>query len=122
MIIIGSPLVAYQKHHCIRCKEDILDTPPNSILHLQEFDGALMAYMQQNELAYSVMITHTYELVLANALGATYIITDDPKDHQEIATNYLFDSKLLTFIQDIKQIDTLATTNIDGVIFKEAIV
>jgi len=122
MIIIGYSFIPYQKHYLINSIESIQKTPPNATLHLEEFDIELMQYLFQNELTYSVVVQTKTQLILANALKATYIITNNPQEDQQIANEYLFDSKLLSFIQTIDQIETLINTNIDGVIFDSAIV
>lgn len=122
MIIIGYDIVPYQKHYQVNSIEDIKKTPPNAILHLKEFDGVLMQYLFQNSLSYSVAVKNKTQLLLANALGASFIISSDPKKDQEVATNYLFDAKVLTFIKSIDEIENLVDTNIDGVIFKDAII
>ena len=122
MIIIGYDLVSYQKHYLIHSIKDIKQTPPNAVVHLEEFDGVLMQYLFQNSLSYSVAVKNKTQLLLANALGASFIISSDAKKDQEIATNYLFDAKVLTFINNIDEIENLVDTNIDGVIFKDAII
>lgn len=121
MIIIGHPLINYEKQYIIASNEDIKKTPSNSHLYLKEFDMEMMRYLQDNELSYSVEITKTYQLLIANAMNATYIITNEPKMHQEIATNYLFDSKLLVYIESLEEIEQVVHTNVDGVIFKDAV-
>lgn len=122
MIIIGHKLIPYEKQYQISSSQQIENTPPNSTLFLKEFDMELMHYLCVNELSYSVVVQNTQELIVANALGAEYIITTDPKKDQEIATNYLFDAKLLTFIKQLSEIESLVSTNIDGVIFQDAVV
>lgn len=122
MIIIGHELIPYQKHYLVEDRGQIAKTPSNAVVFLKEFDMQLMHYLNENALRYSVAVNSTYELIVANAMDAAYIITKEPKKHQPIATNYLFDAKLLTFITNLEDIETLAATNIDGVIFKKAIV
>lgn len=121
MEIIGYDLLPFKPHYAVESKEELGATPANATVHLKRFDGELMRYLAQNAVCYSVVVKSVHELILANALGAAYILTTDPYRDQPIAQNYLFDAKLLVLIEDIAQIDTLAKSNIDGVIFPGAI-
>lgn len=121
MIIIGYDMLPYKSHYKVASINDIHATPPNATLHLAHFNEELMAYMKQNSLCYSVVVQNKTELILANAYEAAYIITDDPKSAQNIATDYLFDAKILTFVTKIDQIEKLVDTGVDGIIFAKAI-
>ena len=78
--------------------------------------------MSKNSIEFAIKIDTIKELIFANALNAKYIICkDNCKQYQELAENYLFDSKILAYIEDENEIEHLALNGIDGVIFKEAI-
>jgi hypothetical protein len=121
MIIIGYEYVPYKPQYVVDGVEAIAKTPSNATLFLKTYDEALMRYCRQNALEYSVCVESVTQLIVANALGATYIVTKNPKRDQKIATNYLFDAKILTFIKDINEIESLVEADIDGVIFESAL-
>jgi len=121
MLIIGYEQIPFAPQYLVDGVEDIAKTPPNSTLFLKTYDEALMRYCFDNELSYSVCVETVSQLLVANALGASYIVTKNPERDQKIATNYLFDAKILTFIKDIDEIEKLVETEIDGVIFESAL-
>ena len=60
------------------------------------------------------------EAIYANSLNAKYIISEKElaKAIQKIADNYMFDSKILAVIETNDEIEEIAQSEIDGIIYK----
>lgn len=96
--------------------EDIKNTPSNSTV-LFDFDENIMDFCQKNSINYAVEATSILESILANNFDASFIIVDKKmaKEVQDIANEYLFDSKILVKIVFDWQIEDFAKLGIDGV-------
>jgi len=84
----------------------------------------LALYCQENGIGYAVTTSTIEDAVLANALGASYLVCEesDAMMIQPIAEEYLFDTSVLVLVYEEKEIAKIARIGIDGVIFPEAIV
>ncbi len=104
----------------IKTIEDIKNTPSNSIL-LFDFNKEIMKFCKENDIKYAVIVSSILEAILANNLNATFIIINKKiaKKIQEIANEYLFDSKILVKIVFEWEIETFAKLGIDGVLLKD---
>jgi len=126
MIVIGHPWIPSSLFRKVFSKEDINKTDANEIVLLEPLvdSHALAAYCQQNQIAYAVTACTINDAILANALGASYLVCeeDDAMVIQPIAEEYLFDASVLVLIHEEKEIAKIARSGIDGVIFPEAIV
>ncbi len=123
MKIFGHPWIDSKKFYQVTTKEEINQTPPNSILLLKELKDSieLALYCQKNSLEYAVRVDSIKDAIFANELDAKFIISN-PKNTitiQPIAQNYLFDSEILAIIEKEEEIENLAQKGIDGVIFKK---
>ena len=125
MIIIGHPWVPSPKFCKVFSIEEIKNTQPNQIVLLEPLNEShsIAKYCQSNSLTYAVTVNTLNDALFANALGAKYVICeeDDANIIQPIATEYLFDTRLLVLIHNEKEINKIARMGIDGVIFVEAI-
>jgi len=125
MIIIGHPWIMSPQFCKIFSKEDIKNTKPNEIILLEPLikSHALAQYCQSNSVAYAVTVNSVTDALLANAMGAKYIICEEDNAIiiQPIATEYLFDTRLLVHIDNENEISKIASMGIDGVILAEAI-
>lgn len=122
MIIIGDEYIPYENISSIKCIEDISNTAANSTV-IFDFDKDIMLYCMQNDINYGVMVSSLQEAVVANAMDSKYII---PRDNilqtvQNIAENYMFDSKIIALIESQDDIEEIALKSIDGVIYKQVI-
>ena len=81
----------------------------------------LLHYCMNNALQYGVIVQNILEVIYAHNLGARYIIVPQEiaKQTQELADNYMFDSKILAIISDAKEIVEVAKQHIDGIIYKD---
>jgi len=125
MIIIGHPWIKSPEFCKIFSQEDIKKTQANQIVLLEPLNEshALAKYCQENSIAFALTTNTLSDALFANALGAKYIICeeDDASIIQPIATEYLFDARILVLIHSEKEIDKIARLGIDGVILPEAI-
>lgn len=122
MILIGHALVAYEPFYAIQTSEQIVQTPSNAPL-VFHFDAELCDYCKQNQLIFALHVTNIQELVLGNALGASYFFVDKSLavNAQKIADDYLFDGKVLLLASDENEIEFVALNAIDGIVFKKSI-
>ena len=120
MILIGDPYIPYESITRVDSKEDIAKTEPNTTV-VFNMDMELLSYCIDNALHCGVIAKNTLEVIYAHNLGAKYIIVPKEivKNMQELADNYMFDSKILAIISDTKEIAEVAKQHIDGIIYKD---
>lgn len=122
MKLIGHPSIAYEPLYRIHTQEDIAKSPSNTIL---VFEGnlTLAAYCQSQKILFALHVKNIKELVLANALSASYFIVDKSLaiNAQKVADDYLFDGKVMLYSTDESDIEFVALNAIDGIIFENAI-
>ena len=125
MLIVGHPDVPYEPLYYVESVDEIAQTPSGSILWLGPYQETmeLAKHCRANELRYGVMAQSLKDALLANALGATYILAQFPLAEavQKAADTYLFDAKILVPIDEENEIENVAQAGIDGVIFQRAI-
>ena len=119
MIIIGHKLLAYEDLFVISNIEDIKKTKANSTI-IFTYNEDLLKYASKNSLLFAVRVNNIKEALICNSLEAKYIICEENivKSIQDIAENYMFDSKILRIINDESEIEKIAILGIDGVIYK----
>jgi len=126
MLFFGHRFLQSPKFYHIFDIDSILTTPPSSTLYLEfeEKNLDIISYMQENEISFALKVKTIKEIAYASALRASYIVVEKSqvKTAQKIAENYLFDAKILTHIEEEKEIEELVLLGIDGVIFPNAIV
>ena len=126
MLFFGHRFIESEKFYHVFDIETIIQTPPASTIYL-EFDEKnldIINYLKNNDITFVLKVNSITELMYASALGASYIHVEQKlaKTAQKIAENYLFDAKILVYVEDEEDIDEMALLGIDGVIFAEAIV
>ncbi len=119
MIVLGDNLIPYEETFYIKSIDEISKSKPNSTI-LFKYDENILSYCSQNNLSFGIIINTLKESIYANSLQAKYIICTKPLDKtiQDIAENYMFDSKILSIIDNSEQIESVAIEKIDGVIYK----
>ncbi|WP_375723781.1 hypothetical protein LXN10_14905 [Arcobacter sp. KX21116] len=119
MIILGDDLVPFEETSFIKEIENIKNTKANSTI-LFDFNENFLKYSYENNLFVGVIVHTLKEALYANALHAKYIICDKPLDKtiQDVAENYMFDSKILTIIEASDELEIVAIDKIDGAIYK----
>ena len=125
MIIIGHPWIESNRFFKVFSIKDIEKSQPRDIVLLEPLvDSHNHAiHCQNNNIPYALVVSTLEDALFANSLGAKYIICeeDDAVMIQPIATEYLFDTRILVLIHSEKEIAKIARANVDGVIFAEAI-
>lgn len=126
MLLFGHPYVPSQPFYHIDAIEAIRHTPANSVvaLYFAPENLDILEYLRQNGIRFALHITTATEAVIAENLGASYFIVL-PKDAQEIqkvAEHYLFDAKVLGYIEEMEDLEDLIELRLDGAIFAEAII
>jgi len=84
----------------------------------------LIRYCIANSVPFAVIARSIKDAVVANHLGASFIIIEDldlAREVQEIANEYLWDSKVIVTISKEEEIERVAKAFIDGAIIKKHI-
>ncbi len=125
MVILGHPHIPYEPLYYVESEEEIARTPAGATLWLGPYRETveLAKHCHKNALPYGVMAESLTDALLANALGARYILASEPLASavQKAAETYLFDAKVLVPVTEESDMEAVAQAGIDGVIFQEAI-
>ena len=115
MLILNHPKIESPKLYKILSIKDIKNTPSNSIVWF-DFDFDILNFCKKNEVKSAVNISNIKEAIYANSLEATFLMCKFSlaKGVQKIAENYLFDAKVIAFI-DERLIEKAVEAEIDGV-------
>jgi len=119
MILLGDKLIPYEEISYINSIDEIAKSKANSTI-LFKYNEDILKYCNENRLSFGVIVSSLKESIYANSLEAKYIICSKPLDKiiQDIAENYMFDSKILSTIENSKEIEAVALDKIDGIIYK----
>jgi len=126
MLIFGHPHLASESFYHIDGPEAIASTPPGSTV-LFAWNGAnldLVAYCGANGIPFALEAASVKDALFAENAGARFILVDTAlaRSVQKVAETYLFDAKVLTYIEDEDQMEAMAYEGIDGVVFAEAVI
>jgi len=125
MIIIGHPWIKSKRFFKIFTIKGIEKSQADDIVLLEPLvdSHTIAAHCQGNAIPFAVVVNTLDDALFANALGAKFIICeeDDALMIQPIANEYLFDTRILVLIHEVKEISKIARGHVDGVIFAEAI-
>ena len=125
MKIIGHPWIESEKFIAIERREEIGGTPAGSILLFSDMERSidLLHYCREQGLPFAVKTGELKSMLLAQALGARYILSGDEsaEEFQAVAQHYLFDMEIIVLIDDESEIEAYAKRGIDGVIFAASI-
>jgi len=89
-----------------------------------EYDQELISKAQTLNKNFAIYIKNKDEIFLANALGAQFIFTENEKLAKfasKAGEFYLFDSKILFLIQELKNLKKAFKLGVDGVLMKNFI-
>lgn len=112
-------------HHLIKTESFALFTDKihkNKINFIKTYDESLIKLLQKSEEKWAICVRQKDELFLANALGASFILLDDEKlasFASKAAEFYLFDSKILLIVNELKGLEKAFVLGVDGVILKD---
>lgn len=126
MILFGHTYFRHAPFYDVKSIDSILQTPSNSILYI-EFKPALIdviEHCQLNRLKFALKVNNLKEAIYGHNFNATYLITTRIMAPviQKAADSYLFDAKVLTWIEHEDEIAEIASQGIDGAIFPQGIV
>jgi hypothetical protein len=122
MKIFGHPWMESETFYSVESITEIARTPSNALLHIDSLSENidLIRYCQKNVLPYALKISEIKEAIFANNLGAKYLLCSKElaKELMPIAQNYLFDTQVIAYILDEKEIEEMAKSGVDGIKFK----
>jgi hypothetical protein len=126
MLIFGHRFIPSNSFYHVSDIDNITNTPPSSVIHIEfkEENLDIISHAKINQINTSIYVKNIREIIYASNLGASFIIVKEElaTDAQKIATEYLFDAKVLVLIEDENEIEKYALLGIDGVIFSNAII
>lgn len=88
------------------------------------YDESLIEKAKNVGVEFAILAKNEDETLLANALGAKFILFNDSilaKKASKMAEFYLFDSKILLIVTKLKKLDNAYKIGVDGVILREII-
>lgn len=120
MILLGDKNIEHERLFYVQSIQMIQETPPNSTL-LFSYDISMMQFCMKNNLNYALKIQNITHAIYANALNARYVIVSmkEAKNIQRVAENYMFDTKVLSIVQNSSQIEAVANDGIDGIVYED---
>jgi len=126
MILFGHHFIESPSLYHIENIDAIKNTPPSSLLYIEfnEKNLEIIKHTQLNNLPTAIKVHNIKELIFATQFQASYAICEkkDAKKFQNIAEEYLFDTKIIAIIKEEEEIEELALKGIDGVLFQLAII
>lgn len=126
MLLFGHPYVPSQPFYHIDSIEALRHTPSNSVvtLHFAPENLDIIEHLRQNGVRFALHIETAVNAVIGENLGASYLIVL-PKYAaviQKVAEHYLFEAKVLGYIENIENFDNLIEMRLDGAIFSDSII
>ncbi len=123
MQIIGYELIPHQPFVLVDNKEELDKVEQEKVCFFEHYDFCLLENASKKNLTFAVKIKSIKEAVLANGIGARFIVCsyEIASKIQEIAEYYLFDAKVAIVIDSEDEIEMAVAKKVDAVIFKGAI-
>jgi hypothetical protein len=126
MLLFGHPFIPYQPFYHIDSIEALRHTPANSVvaLYFTPENLDIIQHLRQNHVRFALHIQTQSDAVIAHNLGASYLIVL-PKygsEIQKVAEHYLFDAKVLGYIEREAHLDDLISMRLDGAIYADAVI
>jgi len=126
MLLFGHKFIQSDRFYHILDIDSIVNTPPAStiLIEFTQDNLDIIEYAKQNYISMALDVKDITQIIYANAFNSSYILVPKElaKTAQNLANNYLFDSKILVHIENEDEIEEMAILGVDGVIFKEAII
>jgi len=126
MLIIGHKIIPFEPFYHVANIEAILDTPPSSkiVVDFDEKNLEIIKHSKENGVVLAVYTRDIKEILFCAALEVEFVIVEKrlAKIAQQLANEYLFDTKVLVFIDDEDEMEEMAFLGVDGVVFDDAIV
>lgn len=126
MVLLGHPYVPYEPFYHVDGIEAIRKTPANSViaLYFSPENLDIIAYLATNGVRFALHVDNPVDAVIGENLGASYLIVrlNEGKEIQKIAEHYLFDAKVLGYIDNGDDLEEAISIRLDGAIFSDAII
>ena len=126
MLLFGHSYVASHPFYHIDSIEALRHTPANSVvaLYFTPENLDIIEYLRNNSIPFALHVETSTDAVIGENLGATYLIVlpKYAEEIQKVAEHYLFDAKILGYIDSEKSLNDLIEMRIDGAIFPDAII
>ncbi len=126
MLIFGHRFIESENFYHIPNIQAIKNTPPNSTIYLDfsEENLDIIKHAVSNDVPLALGVKNITEIIYASSLGSSYTVVSKnlATTAQNIATSYLFDTKIIVHVEDETEIEEYALLGIDGVIFSNAII
>ena len=126
MLLFGHPYIPTAPFYHIDSIEAIRHSPANSVVSLfftpENLD--IIEHLQLNHVRFALHVETITDAVIAENLRASYLIVL-PKNGeaiQKIAEHYLFDAKVLGYIEEMKELEELIEMRLDGAIFADNLI
>ncbi|MFY9142417.1 hypothetical protein [Sulfuricurvum sp.] len=126
MLLFGHPYISSQPFYHIESVEALRHTPSNSVVTLfftpENLD--IIEHLRLNSIRYALHIETITDAVIGENLGASYLIVLPKHGEaiQKVAEHYLFDAKVLGYIDTMEDLEDLIDMRLDGAVFADAII
>ena len=118
-----------EKHFCneeftyVKTLEDIKNSPSNNTLIFEYCDSSLELYnfCKINNIAFGVIVSDIKELIFCLNFNVKYVFCDTikkAKKFQKIVEDYLYDTKIVLFVDDFSNIEEIVSYQIDAIKLK----
>lgn len=117
MLIFGHKLINTNEFKILRDKIN-----KNCINILESYDEKKILKLKKSGEKWAICVKQKDELFLANAFGASFILLSDENlasFASKVAEFYLFDSKILLIVNELKNLDKAYELGVDGVLLKD---
>ena len=121
MIILNDNLFSDETFYFIETKNEIENSPHNSTIIFNYNDKELETYKfcKKNNIEYGVIISSIREFIFLINLNCKYVLCKNlelAKELQNLADNYLTETKIILICKNFDNIEIIAKNQIDGII------
>lgn len=120
MVVLGHKDIPHENLSLIYSIDQIKTTQNSTIFF--EYDIDIAKHLYQNSIYYGSTANTIEEVIILSNLNAKYVVIENKefaKEVQQIADNYLFDTKILVKVKEPQELEWTAINKIDGVILWE---
>jgi hypothetical protein len=107
----------------VKTLEDIKNSPSNNTLIFEYCDSSIELYnfCKINNIPFGVIVSDIKELIFCLNLNAKYVFCDtikNAKKFQKIVEDYLYDTKIVLFVDDFNNMEEIVSYQIDAIKLK----